>query len=120
MARIPTPLRWRRRTIAVLVDPGMARKYDGRAVRALVAGPFAIYAAYRHWGHTLMHLPTQVKLIEARGQKLCRDAAERFAALDLNWWTCTPEEVTGPDLEGMRTLYDELRSWPLVEVPFRR
>jgi hypothetical protein len=25
----------------------------------------------------------------------CKDGAEKFAALDLNWWTRIPEEVIG-------------------------
>jgi hypothetical protein len=33
-------------------------------------------------------------------QNACKDAAEKFAVLDLNWWTCLPEEVIGPDPPG--------------------
>ncbi len=44
-------------------------------------------------------------------------AAEEFAALDLNWWTCVPEEVIGPDLQEMRNIHMRLKgnSWVLSE-----
>lgn len=32
-------------------------------------------------------------------QSACKDAAEKFAACDMNWWTCIPEEV-GPRAEA--------------------
>jgi hypothetical protein len=109
---LPTPLRWHRRpTIAVLV------RREARAVRALVAGPFGVWGD--RYGYTLVHLPTQAWMLRSTLQRDCKAVAERLAELDLNWWTCHPEEVTGPDLEGMRKLYDELRRWPLVEIPFR-
>ena len=119
MATIPTPLTWRRRTLAVLEPDGLARKHRALGVQALVAGPFAIYSS--PWGsgpHTLIHLPSQTKIIDLRMQAQCKQAAERFAALDLNWWTCIPEEVIGPDTQALRNIYDELKASPLVEIPF--
>ena len=38
-----------------------------------------------------IHLPSQVKIIDLRMQAERRDAAEEFAACDLNWWTCLPD-----------------------------
>ena len=45
-------------------------------------------------------------------QNCCKDAAEKFAALDLNWWTCIPEEVIGPDLQEMRNIHLRLSQLP--------
>ncbi len=47
-------------------------------------------------------------------QNACKDAAEKFAALDLNWWTCIPEEVIGPDLQEMRNIQLRLKPTPWI------
>ena len=41
-------------------------------------------------------------------------AAEKFAALDLNWWTCITEEVIGPDLQEMRNIHLRLKPTPWI------
>ena len=108
MSRIPTPLTWKRRDFAVLEPAGMVEKFTAVAVTGIVAGPFAIYALSESRWFKLIHLPSQAKIIELEMQSLCKDAAEQFAALDLNWWTCIPEEVIGPDLQALRNTY---RKW---------
>jgi hypothetical protein len=114
MARIPTPLAWKRRNFSVLETSGMVDRLDALAVSGLVAGPFAIYSRpSRRNGLTLVHLPSQGHIIDLEMQTLCKDAAKRFAALDLNWWTCFPEEVIGPELQEMRNIHARLKpdSW---------
>jgi hypothetical protein len=61
----------------------------------------------------LIHMPSQAKIIDLRMQSACEDAAEKFAALDLNWWTCNPAEVICPDLQEMRNIHERLKpaSW---------
>lgn len=61
------------------------------AVSGLVSGPFAIYNSPHGRGFVLIHLPSQAKILGLDMQNACKDAAERFAALDLNWWTCIPQ-----------------------------
>lgn len=114
MARIPTPLTWKRRNFAVLEPMGMVDRLSAVAVSGLVSGPFGIYASPYSGGFNLIHLPSQVKIIDLRMQSECRDAAEQFAALDLNWWTCIPDEVIGPDLQEMRNIHERLRPRPWV------
>lgn len=114
MPRIPTPLTWKRRTFAVFEPMGMTKRLHALAVSGIVSGPFAIYPSLYGGGpHTLIHLPSQEKIIDLRMQGECRAAAEQFAALDLNWWTCIPEEVIGPDLQEMRNIHARLKptSW---------
>ena len=113
MARIPTPLNWKRRNFAVFEPCGMIDRLYAVAVSGLVAGPFAIYNSPHGRGFVLIHLPSQAKIINLELQNCCKDAAEKFAALDLNWWTCIPEEVIGPDLQEMRNIHARLRpsSW---------
>ena len=111
MSRIPTPLTWRRRTFAVFEPRGMVDRLFAVAVRGIVAGPFAIYSlspSESRW-HKLIHLPSQARIIELEMQAVCKDAAEKFAALDLNWWSCIPEEVIGPDLQEMKNLHARLK-----------
>jgi len=109
MSRVPTPLTWRRRSFAVLEPLGLVDRRTAIAVCGAVAGPFAIYPHPRGRGFNLIHLPTQAKIIDLDMQNLCKHAAERFAACDLNWWTCIPEEVIGPDLQEMRNIYSRLQ-----------
>jgi hypothetical protein len=108
MSRVPAPLTWRRRTFAVLESLGLVKRQTALAVCGVVAGPFAIYP-HPQRGFTLIHLPTQASIIDLEMQNLCKEAAERFGALDLNWWTCIPEEVIGPDLEEMRNLHRKMK-----------
>ena len=109
MSRVPTPLTWKRRTFAVLEPRGLHR-LDALAVKGIVAGPFAIYPSpYGAAGpFTLVHLPSQARMLELRIQSALKQAAEEFAALDLNWWTCDPKELIGPDLQALRNAY---RAW---------
>jgi hypothetical protein len=111
VARIPTPLTWKRRCFAVFEPKGMVDRLYAIAVSGLVSGPFAIYRS--GYGFTLIHLPSQAKIIDMDMQNCLKEAAEQFAALDLNWWTCIPEEVIGPDLQEMRNLHARLKptSW---------
>ncbi len=53
-------------------------------------------------------------------QNACKDAAEKFAALDLNWWTCIPEEVIGPDLQEMRNIHLRLKPTPWIASDWGR
>jgi len=46
--------------------------------------------------------------------------AEKFAALDLNWWTCIPEEVIGPDLQEMRNIHLRLKPTPWIASDWGR
>jgi len=117
MPRIPTPLTWKRRSFAVLESRGLVDRLTAAAVSGLVAGPFAVYPCEHGRGFTLLHLPTQGKLLSLDMQNLCKDAAERFAALDLNWWTCLPDEVIGPDLQEMKNLHMRLK--PDSFVPWK-
>jgi hypothetical protein len=116
MGRIATPLTWKRRTFAVLEPRGMVDRLVALGVTGVVAGPFAIYPQPFGNGYTLMHLPSQVPIVHLMSQGACKHAAEEFAALDMNWWTCIPEEVIGPDLQAMRNLHIRLRgaSWVTV------
>lgn len=114
MARIPTPLTWKRRNFAVFEPMGMIDRLYAVAVSGLVSGPFAIYKSPSSNGFTLIHLPSQGKIIDLGMQSWCKEAAEKFAALDLNWWTCIPEEVIGPDLQEMRNIHQELKPRPWV------
>lgn len=60
------------------------------------------------------NLPSQAKIIDLDMQNACKDTAEKFAALDLNWWTCIPEEVIGPDLQEMRNIHLRLKPTPWI------
>jgi hypothetical protein len=113
VARVPTPLMWKRRSFAVLEPLGLPGRLTALATTGIVAGPFAVYPHYFGGSFTLLHLPTQVQILSLRMQSACKHAAEEFAALDLNWWTCIPEEVIGPDLQAMRNTHMRLKgsSW---------
>lgn len=116
MGRIGTPLTWKRRTFAVLEPRGVVDRLVALGVTGVVAGPFAVYPQPFGNGHTLMHMPSQVPIVHLMSQGACKHAAEEFAALEMNWWTCIPEEVIGPDLQAMRNLHIRLRgaSWVTV------
>jgi hypothetical protein len=120
MPRIPTPLTWKRRNFAVFEPCGMIDRLYAVAVSGLVSGPFAIYKSPHANGFTLVHLPSQAKIIDLEMQNCCKDAAEKFAALDLNWWTCIPEEVIGPDLQEMRNIHERLKPRPWVTSDWGR
>ena len=113
MPRIPTPLIWKRRNFAVFEPMGMVDRLYAVAVSGIVSGPFAIYNSPSGGGFNLIHLPSQAKIIGLEMQNVCKDAAEQFAACDMNWWTCIPEEIIGPDLQEMRNLHARLKptSW---------
>jgi len=46
--------------------------------------------------------------------------AQLPAALDLNWWTCIPEEVIGPDLQEMRNIHLRLKPTPWIASDWGR
>jgi len=119
MARIPTPLTWKRRDFAVFEPKGMIDRLYAVAVSGLVAGPFAIYNTHTH-GHHLIHLPSQQKIISQEMQIACKHAAELYAACDVNWWTCIPEEVIGPDLQELRNIHARLKPDSWVVSPWRK
>ena len=110
MPRVPIPLTWKRRQFGVLQPMGTIDRLWAIPVNGLVAGPFAIYPSYFGSGsHTLIHLPSQTRIIDDRLQMGCRDAAEQFAACDVNWWTCIREEIIGPDTQELRNIHERLR-----------
>ena len=113
MPRVPVPLTWKRRSFAVLEPEGMIDRRTAIAVTGLVAGPFAIYAHPPGSSFKLIHLPSQAKILDMEMQHTAKHAAEQFAVLDVNWWTCIHEEVTGPDLQEMRNVWARLtgRTW---------
>lgn len=114
MSRIPTPLTWKRRTFAVFEPCGMIDRLYAVAVTGIVSGPFAIYSLPEsRWFH-LIHLPSQAKMVSLDMQAACKEAAEQFAACDVNWWTCIPEEVIGPDLQEMRNIHARLKPTPWI------
>lgn len=78
MPRIPIPLIWKRRNFAVLEDLGMVDRLTALATSGIVSGPFAIYPSpYGSAGpFTLIHLPSQAKIIDLRRQSACRDGGE--------------------------------------------
>ncbi|HKH43829.1 MAG TPA: hypothetical protein VKM72_04110 [Thermoanaerobaculia bacterium] len=120
MPRIPTPLTWKRRNFAVFEPLEMTDRLYAVAVSGLVSGPFAIYNSPHGRGFVLIHLPSQAKIIDVDMQNACKDAAEKFAALDLNWWTCITEEVIGPDLQEMRNIHLRLKPTPWIASDWGR
>ena len=113
MPRIPTPLTWKRRKFAVFEPMGMIDRLYAVAVSGIVAGPFAIYTTHTH-GHHLIHLPSQAKIITLEMQSAAKDAAEQYAACDVNWWTCIPEEVIGPDTQELKNIHARLKPTPWI------
>ncbi|MBW8878585.1 MAG: hypothetical protein JF614_26810 [Acidobacteria bacterium] len=113
MSRIPTPLTWKRRNFAVFEPKGLTDRLYAVAVSGIVSGPFAIYRLPESGRFHLIHLPSQEKIVSLDMQGACKYAAEQYAACDVNWWTCIPEEVVGPDLQEMRNLHARLKpdSW---------
>ncbi|HWM93574.1 MAG TPA: hypothetical protein VN493_22640 [Thermoanaerobaculia bacterium] len=120
MPRVPVPLAWKRRSFAVLEPEGMIDRRTAVAVTGLVAGPFAVYAWPVGSSFKLIHLPSQAKILDMEMQHTAKHAAEEFAVLDVNWWTCISEEVIGPDLQEMRNVWARLKGqswvpWPNVK-----
>jgi hypothetical protein len=120
MPRIPTPLTWKRRNFAVFEPCGMIDRLYAVAVSGLVSGPFAIYKSPHANGFTLVTCPPRRRSSTLEMQNCCKDAAEKFAALDLNWWTCIPEEVIGPDLQEMRNIHERLKPRPWIASDWGR
>jgi hypothetical protein len=115
MSRIPTPLTWKRHSFAVLEPMGMVDRLTAVPFVGIVSGPFAIHPSVFGSGpHSLIHLPTQAKIIDLDLQSACKSAAELFAACDVNWWTCIPEEIIGPDLQELRNIHARLRPRPWI------
>ena len=67
-------------------------------------------------GFHLIHLPSQAKIITLEMQNAAKHAAEQYAACDVNWWTCIPEEVIGPDLQEMRNIHARLKPTPWIST----
>jgi hypothetical protein len=110
MPRVPVPLTWKRRNFAVLQPLGTLHKLTPVAFTGMVAGPFAIHPSVFGSGPwSLVHLPSQTRIIDLEMQGACKEAAELFAACDVNWWTCITEEIIGPDTQELRNIYDRLR-----------
>ena len=121
MPRIPTPLTWKRRNFAVFEPlrddrPALRR----RRLRARLRPLRHLQPLPTRNGFILVHLPSQAKIIDLDMQNACKDAAEKFAALDLNWWTCIPEEVIGPDLQEMRNIHERLKPAPWIASDWGR
>ena len=100
---IALPLRWRRRTLAVLLWPAGSSKPSAVVADALVAGPFFIVRGSPHslesrGAFTLFHAPSQTAQYTFPRQADCREAAAELAALDLAWESADPTLVRGPDL----------------------
>ncbi|HEY3569924.1 MAG TPA: hypothetical protein VGP73_18465 [Thermoanaerobaculia bacterium] len=113
MPKIPTPLTWKRRNIAVFEPYSFTNRLYAVPVSGLVAGPFAVYKSPHGNGFTLAHLPSQSKIISLEMQSACKEAAELYAACDVNWWSCIPEEVIGPDTQELKNIHIRLKpnSW---------
>lgn len=109
MPRVPVPLTWKRRHFAVLEPMGTVDRLYAVAVTGWVGGPFAIYAHPVGSSFNLIHLPTQTKILDMDLLQACKDAAEMFAALDVNWWSCIREEIVGTDTQEIRNVYDRLK-----------
>jgi hypothetical protein len=109
MPRVPVPLTWKRRQFAVLEPMGTVDRLYAVAVTGWVGGPFAVYAHPVGSSFNLIHLPTQTKILDMDLLQACKDAAEMFAALDVNWWSCIREEVVGVDTQEIRNVYDRLK-----------
>ncbi len=110
MPRVPVPLTWKRRNFAVLQPLGTLHKLTPVAFTGIVAGPFAIHPSVFGSGPwSLVHLPSQTRIIDQELQSACKHAAELFAGCDVNWWTCITEEIIGPDTQELRNIYDRLR-----------
>jgi len=109
MPRVPVPLAWKRRQFAVLEPMGTVDRLYAVAVTGWVGGPFAIYAHPVGSSFNLIHLPTQTKILDMDLLQACKDAAEMFAALDVNWWSCIREEIVGTDTQEIRNVYDRLK-----------
>ena len=114
MPWVPVPLTWKRRQFAVLQPMGTVDRLWAIPVNGLVAGPFAIHLSYFGGHHTLIHLPSQTKIMDTRLQMEAREAAAEFAACDVNWWTCIREEIIGPDTQELRNIYDRHHPSPYI------
>lgn len=109
---IRLPERWRRREIAIALAQSFSRELRAELVSAAVCGPFAAYRGSRYGTggdcFTLLHLPSQTPMFTLPHLMDCREAAQEVSGLDLEWWTCIREEVTGPDLPKASEVY---RRW---------
>jgi hypothetical protein len=116
MPRVPVPLTWKRRQFAVLQPLGTIGRLWAIPVNGLVAGPFAIHPSHYGGGyHVLIHLPSQTKIMDARLQMTAREAAAKFAACDVNWWTCIREEIIGPDSQELVNIYGHYHQLSSIE-----
>jgi hypothetical protein len=114
MPRVPTPLTWKRRQFAVLEPQGTVDRLYALAVTGWVGGPFAIYAHPVGSSFNLIHLPSQTKILDEGLLHGAKHAAEQFAGLDVNWWTCIREEIVGVDTQEIRNVYDRLKPGSFV------
>ena len=72
MPRVPPPLTWKRRNFAVFEPCGMIDRLYAVAVSGLVSGPFAFYKSPYTKQVTLVHLPSQAKIIDLEMQNCCK------------------------------------------------
>ena len=107
-------------TISVKLIIAWSRWERSRKRRRRRLRPFAIYNSPHGRGFVLIHLPSQVKILDLTMQNACKHAVERFAALDLNWWPCIPEEVIGPDLQEMWNIHLRLKPTPWIASDWGR
>lgn len=117
---IPLPLRWRRRTLAVLLwHVGAPNTAYAEVARVLVAGPFCIARGSRYGldsrgCFTLYHTPSQTPMFTLPRQALCQEAAAELAGLDLAWASADPLAVNGPDIGKASEVH---RKWQAVGSP---
>jgi hypothetical protein len=110
MSRVPVPLTWKRRSFAMLEPLGTVDRLTAVPFTGIVAGPFAIHPSVFGSGPwSLVHLPSQTNMIDLETQAACKEAAEEFAACDVNWWSCIREEIIGPDTQELSNIHARLR-----------
>lgn len=113
---------WHRKTFAVQLESMMGSGARAELAQGIVAGPFGIYVGTRFEvgppgvganSYTLLHLPSQIAKLTLPRQGLCRQAAEEFAACDLDWSNAWPFDVTGSDeeLAKAKEIYYRWKSW---------
>ena len=106
--------RWHRRLLVVRDSGEDQRKIlHAATVQALVSGPFAVHRRQvfgePSGGYLLVHLPSQVPIIHLDRLRDCRTVAAELAALDINWWSCIPQEVRGPGTPQLAGVLDRWR-----------
>jgi len=110
---------WHRKTFAVQLPGAGGGRPRAELAQGLISGPFGIYVGtpFRVGppevgakSFTLIHLPSQIAKLTLPQQKLCRQAAEEFAACDLAWESAWPFDITGPK-EELAKAQEIYRRW---------